>query len=120
LPATPPPLQASKPVDRPLTYLRLHGRNRAQWWDHAEAEDRYNYLYSKDELAPFAETAKAEADEGQRVIVAFNNHFSAKAVANAAILKYQIGQIVPGEYPRGMVERYPELGGIARTGISLL
>ena len=28
-----------------------------------------------------------------------NNHFSAKSVANAAILKHQLGQPVAGEYP---------------------
>ena len=32
-------------------YMRLHGRNAAQWWTHEKAEDRYNYLYSADELA---------------------------------------------------------------------
>ena len=31
-------------------YMRLHGRNAAQWWPHEQAEDRYNYLYSADEL----------------------------------------------------------------------
>ena len=32
-------------------YMRLHGRNAEQWWDHAESEDRYNYLYSEEELS---------------------------------------------------------------------
>ncbi len=36
-----------------------------------------------------------------------NNHFSAKSVANAAILKHQLGQALPGEYPEEFVERYP-------------
>ena len=40
-------------------YMRLHGRNAAQWWKHDASEDRYNYLYSIDELRPFAETATA-------------------------------------------------------------
>ena len=43
-------------------YLRLHGRNTAQWWSH-ESEDRYNYLYSGEELEPFAEAAKVAARE---------------------------------------------------------
>ncbi len=38
-------------------YMRLHGRNAAKWWTHEKAEDRYNYLYSADELAEFTETA---------------------------------------------------------------
>ena len=40
-------------------YLRLHGRNAAQWWKHEKSEDRYNYLYSAEELEPFAEAAEA-------------------------------------------------------------
>src|SRR5687767_12741793 len=31
-------------------YLRLHGRNAEQWWAHEKSEDRYNYLYSENEL----------------------------------------------------------------------
>ena len=34
-------------------YMRLHGRNVAQWWRHDKSEDRYNYLYSADELQEF-------------------------------------------------------------------
>ena len=28
-----------------------------------------------------------------------NNHFSAKSVANAALLKHELGQTLPGDYP---------------------
>jgi len=80
----------------PLVYMRLHGRNKAQWWEHAQAEDRYNYLYSESELQPFANAAKADAALEKRVLVYFNNHFSAKAVANADILKRQLGEDAPG------------------------
>lgn len=79
----------------PLSYFRLHGRNQAQWWDHQQAEDRYNYLYSEAELQPIGEAARAEAALEKRVLVYFNNHFSAKAVANADILKNQIGELAP-------------------------
>jgi uncharacterized protein YecE (DUF72 family) len=100
----------------PLSYVRLHGRNAARWWDHDAAEDRYNYLYSREELEPFAEVARARARGGSRVLMYLNNHFSAKAVANAAVLRRQLDQLVPGEYPTEMVERYPELSGIVQTG----
>ena len=95
-----------------LTYLRLHGRNAAKWWEHDEAEDRYDYLYSTDELKGFAGPVKRAAAKGRRVLVYFNNHFSAKAVANAAILKHDLGQIVPGDYPPAMLTKYPDLAGI--------
>ena len=96
-------------------YLRLHGRNAAQWWKHDKSEDRYNYLYSPSELVPFAESARRHAATGRRVLVYMNNHFSAKAVANAAVLKHELGQPVPGDYSREMVERYPDLTGIVAT-----
>ena len=78
-----------------LAYFRLHGRNRAQWWEHEQTEDRYNYLYTEAELQPFAAAARDEAALEKRVLVYLNNHFSAKAVANADILKNQLGQIAP-------------------------
>ena len=78
-----------------LTYIRMHGRNKANWWDHEKSEDRYNYLYSAEELEPVADFAKEEAALEKRVLVYFNNHFSAKAVANADILKNQLGQLAP-------------------------
>lgn len=79
----------------PLAYFRFHGRNTAQWWSHEKSEDRYNYLYTDAELQPYADEAKAEAALEKRVLVYFNNHFSAKAVANADILKNQLGQLTP-------------------------
>ena len=104
-----------------MTYIRLHGRNAAHWWEHDEAEDRYDYLYSPDELRPVADAAKIAATVSKRVLVYFNNHFSAKAVANAAVLKHDLGQTGPGDYPPEMVDRYPELEGIvASSGLPLL
>ena len=94
-----------------LTYVRLHGRNAELWWEHDEAGDRYDYLYSTDELKPVARAVKSAAAASKRVLVYFNNHFSAKAVANAAVLKHELDQPLPGEYPREMVDRYPELAG---------
>ena len=102
-------------------YLRLHGRNAAHWWRHEQSEDRYNYLYSREELAPFVTTAAEAAASGRKVFVYMNNHFSAKAVTNAAIIKADLGQPVPGEYPEAMIDRYPELAGIVRVaGLPLL
>ena len=44
-------------------YLRLHGRNAAQWWSPDAPEDRYNYLYSTEELQPFADVAATVGPE---------------------------------------------------------
>ena len=96
-------------------YLRLHGRNAAQWWKHEKSDDRYNYFYSAEELQPFAGAIEEASRRGvKKAYLYANNHFSAKSVANAAILKHQLGQDVPGEYPEEMVKRYPDLKGIVR------
>ena len=90
-------------------YMRLHGRNAAQWWQHEKSEDRYNYLYSADELKPFAETAASAKQLVKKLYLYTNNHFSAKSVANAAMIKQQLGEPIDGEYSRAFLERYPEV-----------
>jgi len=96
-------------------YMRLHGRNAAQWWKHDKSEDRYNYLYSASELTPFSETANAARELVKKVYVYFNNHFASKAVANAVMIKKQLGEPVPGSYPKAFVDRYPETASIVST-----
>lgn len=102
---------ASSPQRTPLAYLRLHGRNAATWWEHDAAEDRYNYLYSAEELQPFAARARAEAAVGRKVFLYLNNHFSAKAVANAGVLQRQVGQDTRGEYSLAFRMAYDEVFG---------
>jgi uncharacterized protein YecE (DUF72 family) len=103
------------PNVRTFYYLRLHGRNAAQWWGHDKSEDRYNYLYSAEELQPFAEAAREASREVKKAYLYANNHFSAKSVANAAILKHDLGQPLPGEYPQEFVDRYPDLKGLVKV-----
>ncbi|MDQ3347804.1 MAG: DUF72 domain-containing protein [Acidobacteriota bacterium] len=103
------------PNVRTFYYLRLHGRNAQQWWNHEKSEDRYNYLYSAAELQPFASAAKEASREVKKAYLYANNHFSAKSVANAAILKHDLGQPLTGEYPPEFVERYPDLEGLVRV-----
>jgi uncharacterized protein YecE (DUF72 family) len=99
--------------DSDVLYLRLHGRNAAQWWDHEQAEDRYNYLYSGQELAPIAERVRQARQAGKKVNLFLNNHFSAQAVANATTLKKMLDEPVTAPLPAELVERYPELDGVA-------
>jgi uncharacterized protein YecE (DUF72 family) len=98
-------------IDR-FSYMRLHGRNAAQWWSPDAAEDRYNYLYSREELKPFAAAATVGRSEVRKAYLYLNNHFAAKAVVNAAVLKHELGQAVPGEYREEMLDAYPELRDI--------
>lgn len=93
-------------------YMRLHGRNAAQWWHHEKSEDRYNYLYSAKELREFSDTAGAAKALVKKSYLYTNNHFSAKSVVNAVMLKAQLGQPIEGEYPPEIVKRYPELASL--------
>jgi len=95
-------------------YMRLHGRNAAQWWKHDKSEDRYNYLYSADELKPIAETADAARRLVKKFYLYFNNHFSAKAVVNAVMIKSQLGEPIPGRYSKAFLELYPNLAGVVQ------
>ena len=92
-------------------YMRLHGRNAAKWWRHDKSEDRYDYLYSDEELKEFTETASAARELVKKAYLYTNNHFSAKSVANAAMIKRQLGEPLDGEYPPEFLERFPELAG---------
>jgi uncharacterized protein YecE (DUF72 family) len=90
-------------------YMRLHGRNAAKWWKHDRSEDRYDYLYSPAELKPFAETAAAVRTLVRKAYLYLNNHFAAKAVADAVELKHQLGEPITGEYRPEMLDAYPFL-----------
>jgi uncharacterized protein YecE (DUF72 family) len=94
------------PNVRGLYYMRLHGRNADQWWTHDHPDDRYNYLYSPQELQGFTETIANVRRLVQKIYVVMNNHFAAKAVANAATLRHQLQQPVPGGYTDEMLRRY--------------
>jgi uncharacterized protein YecE (DUF72 family) len=93
-------------------YLRLHGRNAASWWQHEKSEDRYNYLYSADELRVFSDVASAARQLVKKSYLYANNHFSSKSVVNAVMLKAQLGEPIEGEYPNALRARYPELDHI--------
>ena len=95
-------------------YLRLHGRNVDQWWRHSKTEDRYDYLYSAEELKEFTDIAGAARELVKKVYMYTNNHFSAKSVANATMIKRQLGEPIEGEYPPEFVNRFPEVAGIVK------
>jgi uncharacterized protein YecE (DUF72 family) len=98
-----------------LFYVRFHGRNAREWWDHAESEDRYNYLYSEQELAPIAGKAKLARDLNKKVYLLMNNHFSAQSVANATTLKKMLGEPITGRMTPEFIERFPDLAGVVAT-----
>ena len=92
-------------------YLRFHGRKFDKWWRHEHRNERYDYLYSADELHPYAVRLKSilENKDIQRAYIFFNNHPGAKAVANAVMMRAELSIPVKAELPEKLVETYPEL-----------
>ena len=107
--STAPPRQR---VTAATAYLRLHGRNEAAWFDAAAGRDeRYDYLYAMDELAPLAETARGMGASAKALYVIANNHFRGQAFVNALQLKHLIQGVDP-EAPDDLVAAYPDLTGV--------
>ncbi|HEU4449815.1 MAG TPA: DUF72 domain-containing protein [Gaiellaceae bacterium] len=81
----------------PLAYVRLHGRNAATWNVRGgSASDRFDYLYSEDELREWTEPLRRLGDAAEEVYVLFNNNrwsgtpsgeVVAQAAANAQALR---------------------------------
>jgi uncharacterized protein YecE (DUF72 family) len=72
-------------------YVRLHGRNYQNWFrDKAPRDERYNYLYSVEELDPWIDRIKEIASHTKETYVISNNHFRGKAVVNALEIKAAI------------------------------
>ena len=68
----------------PLAIVRLHGRNASTWDAKTKvASDRFNYLYSDDELGEWAPRVRELARQTAAVHVLFNNNFEDQGVRNA-------------------------------------
>lgn len=86
--------ESVKPADTitgPLGYVRLHGRNYEKWFAHEESWERYNYLYTKEELRPWIERIERMGRSKDTYVIT-NNHFRGQAIVNAADLKEALGQ----------------------------
>ncbi len=84
-------VKPSDTVTGSVAYARLHGRNYEKWFAHDESWERYNYLYSKEELKPWVDRARAMAREKEAYIIT-NNHFRGQAIVNAVDLQDALGQ----------------------------
>ena len=102
-------------VTAPTAYVRLHGRRYDTWFsDDATVPsfERYNYLYSTEELAPWAERIEKVAERAREVFVVTNNHYLGKGVVNALQLISLIGKSKVS-VPESLRLHYPELEAIA-------
>lgn len=95
-------------------YVRLHGRNYRSWFtENAYQGERYDYLYSVDELEPWIDRIRTVSAAADDTYVVTNNHYLGKAVVNAieiqSILKSQ-----PQAAPGRLVEYYPDLAAFTQ------
>jgi uncharacterized protein YecE (DUF72 family) len=76
-------------------YLRFHGRNYDIWYKGEKEDDhrldRYDYLYKKEQLAPWIPRIKEAELKASKVRVYFNNHARSKSVRNAFLLMDMLG-----------------------------
>lgn len=93
----------------PIGYVRLHGRNYQDWFrEKAPRDDRYNYLYSPDELEPWIARIKEIARKTKESYVITNNHFRGQAVVNALEMKAVLNERRV-EAPAPLFQKYPAL-----------
>jgi uncharacterized protein YecE (DUF72 family) len=104
-------IRPTEHVTSDIAYVRLHGRNYDQWFEHEKSSDRYNYLYTEKELAAWKDKVVNVAQKAKVTFVVANNHFQGKAAVNALELKHMLTQ-QPVNAPEVLVRKYPELAPI--------
>ena len=102
-------IKPSATATSPVGYVRLHGRNYDDWFrEGAGVEERYDYLYSAEELDPWAERAREIGALTRETFIITNNHFQGQAIANAVMLRSKVeGRLVAAPPP--IVAANPEL-----------
>jgi uncharacterized protein YecE (DUF72 family) len=97
-------------------YVRLHGRNSRNWFaNNQPAFERYNYLYSDEELREWVERLNAMATEAENIYLFANNHYRGQGTVNALELKAMLTG-GPVDVPPELTRAYPRLNSVARSG----
>jgi uncharacterized protein YecE (DUF72 family) len=106
-------LKPSALATSPIGYIRLHGRNYESWFTENRYQgERYDYLYSVDELLPWVDRIKVVEQNVQDTYVVTNNHYLGKGVVNATeICSILRGELV--EAPTPLLKHYPQLAEFA-------
>jgi uncharacterized protein YecE (DUF72 family) len=110
--------RSMKPTERSTArvgYVRLHGRRYDTWFSDdplVPPEERYNYLYKDEELAPWADRVRHVAKHSKSTFVVTNNHFQGKGIVNALqLINLLTGKKV--KVPEPLRHHYPQLERIA-------
>lgn len=101
-------------TDGRIGYIRLHGRNRRNWFrENAGRDARYDYLYSEEELEEWKRRALNMSKRVKSLFIITNNHYRGQALVNAFQLRYMLERRKL-EIPPELVKTFPVLGSIAR------
>ncbi|MEN3010935.1 MAG: DUF72 domain-containing protein, partial [Candidatus Bipolaricaulaceae bacterium] len=79
----------------PIGYVRFHGRNAVKWWEHEEASERYDYEYSREELAEWVRPIRDLAERTRLVFLFLNNCHLGKSAKDAVKLIELLGMQIP-------------------------
>jgi len=80
-------------------YVRFHGRNARKWWKHEQAYERYDYLYTQEELEEWIPRVRAIESGAKDTYLFFNNHYQGKSVENARMFARMLGLPLLRETP---------------------
>jgi uncharacterized protein YecE (DUF72 family) len=98
-------------------YIRLHGRNYKSWFSAtADVRERYDYLYSLDELEPWVDRIRTVGEKTTDTYAVTNNHHVGKAVVNALEISVILHR-KPVDWPASLLERYPELREFTKADV---
>ena len=64
-----------------ISYVRFHGRNRAKWWQHEQAHERYDYSYTEQELSEWLPKIQKLDSLAEKTFIFANNHWRGQAVS---------------------------------------
>ncbi len=78
-----------------IGYVRFHGRNVKQWFNHEHPHQRYDYLYNEEELKPWVPKVTDIERKTSKTYVFFNNHYQGKSAQNARMFAAMLGMDLP-------------------------
>jgi uncharacterized protein YecE (DUF72 family) len=98
-------------VTSPTAYVRFHGRNLGTWNKRgSSAAERFDYLYSDDELDEWTGPLRELAGEADQVFALFNNNATAEDPHNP------LGRVSQAATNARQLRKLLDVSGIAATG----
>jgi uncharacterized protein YecE (DUF72 family) len=94
-----------------MFYFRAHGRNAKAWWNPKESWERYDYLYSREEIKKHADRVKTAVSAAgvKKAFAFYNNHARANSAANAIMLSQELGTRLKAMPAEAMLKTFPQL-----------